>query len=172
MCVCRSLEDDEWRSSLCCHSPGPLEKYERRSVVKKKLHFTFHLPSQSGIFGVSRELMWGETPIHVFPQLTKLLTRRLESISIHGPIVTLFCNYHESQKWWWLSLHGGNGGASQQTTFFTLSPHIVWAMSDRSLGDWSMPLKVSHRERTPLNSFAGLCADRLPLHLIFLISFE
>lgn len=77
-----------------------LEKCERRSMVKKKLDFAFHLPSQSGISGESRELMWGkiDTPIHVFPQLAELLTR-LESIAILSPIVTLFCNYHKSQKW-------------------------------------------------------------------------
>lgn len=83
---------------------GPWRTVRREAQLKKKkkLHFTFHLPSQSGISGESRELMWGktETPIHVFPQMTELLTRKRGSISIHSPVRHFVWNCHEGCKWW------------------------------------------------------------------------
>lgn len=83
---------------LFCRVLGPREVGEER-YGKKNLHFAFQLPSLSGIDGrgpapfKSRELVWGkiDTPIRIFPQLTELLSRVIESISILSHIMTLFC---------------------------------------------------------------------------------
>lgn len=76
-----------------------LEKGERRSMVKRSstLLSSYHhgvvLLGRGPAPIKSRSVMWGkiDTPIHVFPQLTELLSKRLESILILSHIMTLFC---------------------------------------------------------------------------------